>query len=140
MRLLVLGGTRFLGRHLVEHARAQGHDVTLFHRGRTGTELFPGVRRLVGDRTADGDPAGLAALAAGTYGPLKAACERAAEAACPGRATAVRSGLVIGPDGVFLLSCARALAAGYRPRPFEETARDTIEWIRRARPRFTSPH
>lgn len=311
MRLLVLGGTRFLGRHLVEHARAQGHDVTLFHRGRTGTELFPGVRRLVGDRTADGDPAGLAALAAGTwnaafdfsgflprqvaatagllaprvghyvfmssiavyprsaragrtedaetspppaggapetftadtYGPLKAACERAAEAACPGRATAVRSGLVIGPgdpfgafgswaramagtgevpcaarpgqplqttdvrdlaafllragtvplpgvfnvmappttfaamlracreagagtatvrwtdaenvdehgafivqprdgseDGAFLLSCARALAAGYRPRPFEETARDTIEWIRRARPRFTSPH
>jgi len=313
VRLLVLGGTNYLGRHLVEHALAEGHQVTLFNRGRTGAGLFPDVPRLIGDRTGDGHPAGLAALAAGSwdaafdfsgflprqvrataallaprighytfmssiavyprsaepgrteesptralppgsaepegfdadsYGPLKAACERAVELALPGRASSIRSGLVVGPgdpfgafgswaqamagtatvpcaaraeqpvqltdvrdlaafllrtgtaplpgvfnvmaapitfaamlegcrragsggsatvrwnraenvdehgagivqpwdgsdDGVFQLSSARAEAAGYRQRPFEETARDTVDWIRRARPVFTSPH
>lgn len=53
MRLLVLGGTRFVGRHLVEAALARGHEVTLFHRGRHGAELFPRVERLHGDREAD---------------------------------------------------------------------------------------
>jgi 2'-hydroxyisoflavone reductase len=62
MRLLVLGGTQFLGRHLVEAALARGHEVTLFNRGRTHPELFPGVERLVGDR--DGD---LSALEAGAW-------------------------------------------------------------------------
>lgn len=56
MRLLVLGGTRFLGRHLVTAALAAGHDVTLFNRGHTSPELFPAARRLVGDRD---DPAAL---------------------------------------------------------------------------------
>ena len=41
---------------------------------------------------------------------------------------------------MFRLSWARAEAVGYRQRPFEETARDTVDWIRRARPVFTSPH
>jgi 2'-hydroxyisoflavone reductase len=50
MRLLVLGGTQFLGRHVVESALARGHDVTIFNRGLTHPELFPGVARLVGDR------------------------------------------------------------------------------------------
>jgi len=293
----MLGGTKYIGRYVVEDALAAGHDVTLFHRGRTGQGLFPGVPRLVGDR--DGD---LAALTTGTwdavpdfsgfvpgqvtasaellapraghyvfmssiavyprssqagrtedaetrtappdeYGPLKAACERAAEAAMPGRTTAVRAGLVIGPgdpfgafpswatamagdgvvpcaarpeqplpttdvrdlaafmvraattplpgaynvmsppttfaelletcrrvgggsatirwnetenidgygafivqdrdgsdDGVFQLSDAKAAAAGYKPRPFADTARDVIEWVRRTAPAFTSPH
>jgi 2'-hydroxyisoflavone reductase len=36
MDMLVLGGTRFVGRHLVEAAQASGHRVTLFHRGRSG--------------------------------------------------------------------------------------------------------
>ncbi|HZE05500.1 MAG TPA: NAD-dependent epimerase/dehydratase family protein, partial [Solirubrobacteraceae bacterium] len=62
MRLLVLGGTTFLGRHVVEAALARGHAVTLFNRGRTNPELFPGVERRVGDR--DG---GLEALAVGTW-------------------------------------------------------------------------
>lgn len=53
MRLLVLGGTRFLGRAVVEAALADGHEVTLFNRGRTNPELFPGVGRIVGDRTGD---------------------------------------------------------------------------------------
>ena len=314
MRLLVLGGTKYIGRHLVEHALAEGHQVTLFNRGRTGAELFPEVRRLVGDRGVTAGPAGLAALATGswdavfdfsaflpkqvertarllaprvghytfmssiavyprtsqaglaedadvrslalppgspepegftadTYGPLKAACERTVEDVLPGRASSIRSGLVIGPgdpfgafpgwalamagdgpvpcaarpeqplqvtdvrdlvtfmirtgtvplpgvfnvmappmtfaqmletcraassgratvrwtqdenvdehgagivqardgseDGVFRLSCERALAAGFHPRPFEETARDTITWAHRTSPVFTSPH
>jgi 2'-hydroxyisoflavone reductase len=50
MKLLVLGGTVFLGRHIVEAALAQGYEVTLFNRGRSGTALFPGAERLIGDR------------------------------------------------------------------------------------------
>src|SRR5688500_14878734 len=50
MKLLVLGGTKFLGRHLVEIALAGGHEVTLFNRGQLNPELFPGVERLRGDR------------------------------------------------------------------------------------------
>jgi 2'-hydroxyisoflavone reductase len=300
MRVLILGGTKYLGRHLAEHALQAGHDVTLFNRGRTGTGLFPGVPRLIGDRTADGDPAGLTALGTGTwdlvfdfsgfharqvaatagllaprigqyvfmssiavyphsaeagrtedarllpaepgdgeYGAMKVACEQAAEAAMPGRATSVRAGLITGPgdpfgaftswalamagagvvpcaaqpgqplqvtdvrdlvafllaigpgpcnvmpppmtfaqmldtcreagggtatvkwtqdenvddlgafivqprdgsrDGAFQLSGERARLAGYRPRPFAETARDTIEWALRTKATFTNPH
>ena len=53
MNLLVLGGTIFLGRHVVAAALARGHRVTLLHRGRHGTTLFPDVERLVGDRDDD---------------------------------------------------------------------------------------
>lgn len=159
MRLLVLGGTRFFGRRLVEMALARGHEVTLFNRGRSGPGLFPEVERIVGDRDGglgalDGrrweaaiDTCGylprlvsasaralagsvdhytfisslsvyadiatpgaeegwaLAALddetteeiADQTLGPLKALCERAAEAVFPGRALLIRSGLIFGP-------------------------------------------
>jgi len=50
MRLLVLGGTVFLGRHLVDAALARGHGVTLFNRGQHDPDLFPDVERLRGDR------------------------------------------------------------------------------------------
>jgi 2'-hydroxyisoflavone reductase len=53
VKLLVLGGTLFLGRHLVESALARGHEVTLFNRGRTNPELFPEAERLQGDRESD---------------------------------------------------------------------------------------
>jgi 2'-hydroxyisoflavone reductase len=62
MRILVLGGTRFLGRHFVSIARERGHELTLFNRGRTNPELHAGVERITGDR--DG---GLAALAGRTW-------------------------------------------------------------------------
>jgi 2'-hydroxyisoflavone reductase len=62
VRILVLGGTRFLGRAFVDAARARGHALTLFNRGRTNPELHSGVERIVGDR--DG---GLAALAGRTW-------------------------------------------------------------------------
>lgn len=58
MKLLVLGGTQFLGRHFVETALARGDEVTIFHRGLTNPRLFSHqVERILGDR--DG---GLAAL------------------------------------------------------------------------------
>jgi 2'-hydroxyisoflavone reductase len=160
MRLLILGGTVFLGRHLVDVALERGHQVTVFHRGRHDAPLPGAVERLHGDR--DGDLAALrdrqwdaaidtsgyvprvvrasAALLAGatghytfissisaygewekvagidetyplatlpdesveevtgeTYGPLKALCERAAEAAMPGRTLTIRPGLIVGP-------------------------------------------
>ncbi|MEV5876639.1 NAD-dependent epimerase/dehydratase family protein [Streptomyces sp. NPDC052101] len=59
MRLLVLGGTEFVGRAVAEAAVARGWEVTAFHRGRH--QPPPGVRSLYGDRTASD---GLAALAA----------------------------------------------------------------------------
>ncbi|MEH0526887.1 NAD-dependent epimerase/dehydratase family protein [Streptomyces stelliscabiei] len=58
MRLLMLGGTEFVGRAVVESALARGWEVTVFHRGRHAP--VAGVRSLLGDRTA---PDGLAALA-----------------------------------------------------------------------------
>ena len=62
MKLLILGGTKFLGRHLVDAALADGHQVTLFNRGKTNPELFPNVEQRHGDR--DGD---LQALSDGTW-------------------------------------------------------------------------
>ncbi len=53
MRILVIGGTRFVGRHLVEAALEAGHEVTLFHRGRTGADLFPELDHRLGDRDTD---------------------------------------------------------------------------------------
>ncbi|MBX3599727.1 MAG: NAD-dependent epimerase/dehydratase family protein [Rubrivivax sp.] len=53
MHLLVLGGTRFLGRHLADLALQRGHRVTLLHRGRSGSGLFPQAEHLIADRNAD---------------------------------------------------------------------------------------
>jgi 2'-hydroxyisoflavone reductase len=158
MRLLILGGTIFLGRHVAAEAVARGHEVTLFHRGRHGADLFPDAEHLHGDRggdlsalegrrfdaavdTSGYDPAHVARSSAllaeagvehlsfvstcnvypgwpqepvsedspvwadgDDYGPHKAACERAAEAALPGRVAALRAGLLCGPhDNVFRL-------------------------------------
>jgi 2'-hydroxyisoflavone reductase len=50
MQILILGGTVFLGRALVEAALDRGHAVTLFNRGRTNADLFPEAERLQGDR------------------------------------------------------------------------------------------
>lgn len=50
MNLLVLGGTKFVGRHAVAEALARGHDVTLFTRGETNPDLFPEARHVRGDR------------------------------------------------------------------------------------------
>jgi 2'-hydroxyisoflavone reductase len=52
MKLLILGGTQFLGRHLTESALKAGHEVTLFNRGKTNPGLFKNVEYLTGDRDA----------------------------------------------------------------------------------------
>jgi 2'-hydroxyisoflavone reductase len=158
MRLLILGGTIFLGRHLVASALAHGHEVTLFNRGRN-PNLYPGVEELLGDRHHDlsalhgrrwdavidtsgyvprvvrasaellanavdhytfissisvyadhgqtgideNTAVGILAdesveeITGESYGPLKALCEQAAEAAMPGRVFNVRAGLIVGP-------------------------------------------
>jgi 2'-hydroxyisoflavone reductase len=53
MNILLIGGTRFVGRHLVEAALERGHQVTLFHRGKTNPGLFPQVETILGDRATD---------------------------------------------------------------------------------------
>ena len=53
MRILVLGGTRFLGRAIVDAVLERGHEPTLFNRGETNPELYPNVEKLPGDRRAD---------------------------------------------------------------------------------------
>jgi 2'-hydroxyisoflavone reductase len=63
MRLLLLGGTSFVGRAIASEALDRGVEVELFSRGRTGAELFPGVARHVGDR----DTGDYAALAGGAW-------------------------------------------------------------------------
>jgi 2'-hydroxyisoflavone reductase len=157
-QILILGGTAFLGPALVAAARARGHTLTLFNRGKTNPGRFSDLEQLHGDRDgkldalrnrrwdaviddsgyvprlvhdsatllapsvqhylfvssisvyADGSkpidersPVGkLAAptedIGHGAYGPLKALCESAAEAAMPGRVTVVRPGLIVGPE------------------------------------------
>lgn len=162
MKLLVIGGTRFLGRAIVNHALVAGHEVTLFNRGQSNPDLYSGkVETLIGDRDGglavlDGrswdavidtcgyfprlvrDSATFLAdavqqyvfissisvypeaamrqrgvdedtavdtiedetteeMTGESYGPLKALCEQAAEAAMPGRVLNVRAGLIVGP-------------------------------------------
>lgn len=173
MKILILGGTVFLGRHLIDAALERGHEVTIFNRGQRAADIPVTVERLKGDRDGDlealrgrrwdavidtcgyvprvvrataellaeavehytfvssvsvykdtsvpgvderyptgtmteaqlreveaieltGD--GIIAQRYGEwYGPLKALCERAAEACMPGRALNVRAGLIVGP-------------------------------------------
>jgi 2'-hydroxyisoflavone reductase len=56
MKLLILGGTIFVGRAMVEAALARGYEVTLFNRGQHNPELFPEVERLRGDRDGGLEP------------------------------------------------------------------------------------
>jgi 2'-hydroxyisoflavone reductase len=158
LRILVLGGTKFLGVHIVELALQHGHSVTLFNRGKTNAGIFPQLVHLKGDRDAqlnslkgkhwdvviddsgyvprhvklsaqllapnvqryifistisvyasfanpntEDSPVGkltdetVEKVDGATYGPLKALCEKAAEAAMPGRVAVVRPGLIVGP-------------------------------------------
>jgi len=53
LRILILGGTGFIGPWEVEAARAHGHEITLFNRGKTRPDLFPDLETLKGDRDPD---------------------------------------------------------------------------------------
>lgn len=69
MKILILGGTQFVGRHLVEAAMAAGHELTLFNRGQTAAQLFPSLALRCGDRRRD-----LSALAEGQWDVVIDSC------------------------------------------------------------------
>ncbi|HEV8194135.1 MAG TPA: NAD-dependent epimerase/dehydratase family protein, partial [Ktedonobacterales bacterium] len=50
MRVLILGGTRFIGPYVVRRLHELGHEVTVFHRGQTSADMPPDIRQLLGDR------------------------------------------------------------------------------------------
>lgn len=53
MKLLIIGGTQFLGRHFVESALRRGYEITLFHRGKTNPDLYPDCEHIHGDRDGE---------------------------------------------------------------------------------------
>ncbi len=53
LKVLILGGTGFLGPAVVKALKARGHEITLFNRGRTQPHLFPELEKLHGDRNKD---------------------------------------------------------------------------------------
>ena len=55
MKILIIGGTIFVGRHLAQTALERGHEITLFNRGQHSPDLFPEVKKLRGDRDGDLD-------------------------------------------------------------------------------------
>ncbi|HET8723632.1 MAG TPA: NAD-dependent epimerase/dehydratase family protein [Anaeromyxobacteraceae bacterium] len=199
-RVLILGGTSFLGPALVEVLRARGDEVTLFNRGKTNPGRFTDVEQLHGDRDGKLDalrgrtwdvvidtsgyvprivrmsaellapsvsryvfvssisvydeaiPPGsdegakVAVLSdpktedvRANYGALKAACERAAEEAMPGRVLVVRPGLIVGPGDptdrftywpVRLAEGGEALAPGDGEDPIQVIdVRDLAAWM-----------
>jgi len=199
VRLLLLGGPKFVGRAVIDVALERGHEMTLFNRGTTGAELYPELERIVGDRDGGieglrgrewdavvdtsgylprvvGQSARLLADAVGhyvfvssisvyasfaavvdegsalaepsapgsedisaDYGALKALCEREVDAAFPGRSTAVRAGLIVGPHdptGRFTYWPHRIARGGdvlvpgpaWRPVQFVDV-RDLAAWI-----------
>lgn len=69
MRILVLGGTQFIGRYLVAELLKAGHELTLFHRGKTNQGLFEGVSEVLGDRNE-----GFSALGEGPWDVVVDTC------------------------------------------------------------------
>jgi 2'-hydroxyisoflavone reductase len=191
LKILLLGGTRFIGIPITELALARGHTVTFFNRGKTNAEMFPQIERIKGDRGGDLDglknrkwdavidtsayvpravkmstellapnigqyllvssvsayasfakpntedsPLGtlkdetVEQVTPETYGPLKALCEKTAEAAMPGRVTVIRPGLIVGPHDStdrFTYWPARAARGGDMLAP--GTPRDRVQII-----------
>jgi 2'-hydroxyisoflavone reductase len=80
VKLLVLGGTKFLGRTTVEAALERGHEVTLFNRGVTNSELFPEAEKVHGDRAVDPIPVGRWDAAIDASGYVPGTVRRSAEA------------------------------------------------------------
>ncbi|MGW1926553.1 hypothetical protein ACWCQ0_47190, partial [Streptomyces massasporeus] len=96
MKLLMLGGTEFVGRAVVEAALARGWEVTVFHRGRHAAPA--GVTSLIGDRTTG--PDGLAALATGSWDAVVDTWSAAPSAVRDvARLLADRVGAGTGPNG-----------------------------------------
>ncbi len=71
MRILIIGGTIFLGRHIREVALANGHAVTIFHRGQHALGAAPNIQEILGDRE---NPTDLARLASGHWDAIIDTC------------------------------------------------------------------
>ena len=79
LQILILGGTGFIGPHMVREALRRGHSVTLFNRGRTNSEIFPDLETIKGDRGGEvrrGLPHGWHVVLPSTQEP-DASCPRA---------------------------------------------------------------
>jgi len=104
-KLLILGGTVFLGRHVVDAALVAGCEVTLLNRGTRNLQFTQPVERLRGDRDGDlnvlqgrhFDETAPVTAAVDGYGGAKTRAEEAIELAMPGRVSIVRHGLIAGP-------------------------------------------
>jgi 2'-hydroxyisoflavone reductase len=198
LRLLILGGTAFLGPAVVEEALRRGHTMTLFNRGKTNPGLFPALEKLEGDREKEGDiqvlegrrwdavidtsayvPSHVEAAASlvaetakqyvvlstvgvyadhsvpadesspvakvtdeflasvktikeslANYGGMKALCEKAAETVMPGRVTAIRPGLIVGPrdrSDRFTYWAVRVARGGELLAPGDGA--DPVQWV-----------
>ena len=196
LKLLILGGTGFLGPAIVRAALERGHSIDLFHRGRTRPELFPELEHITGNRDPKIEPGleplkgrkwdavldtssyyprmtrastdllkdacdqyvlissvsvypdlatkglteqdevgrlddpDIEVMSNTSYGPLKALCEEAAEAAMPGRVTNLRPGLIVGPEDPtdrFSYWPLRVRAGGEVLVPGNHT--DPVQWI-----------
>jgi 2'-hydroxyisoflavone reductase len=114
MRILIIGGTRFIGRHVVERALLAGHDVTLFNRGFSGRHLFPDVEHLIGDR--DTDLSRLAGPGSGTWDATVDMC-----AYVPRQVHALADALG-GRGGRYTLVSSVSAYAGSVPVGFKEDA------------------
>jgi 2'-hydroxyisoflavone reductase len=53
MKILIIGGKRFVGYHIAKAAETKGHEVVFFNRGKTNNELFPQFKNIIGDRNTD---------------------------------------------------------------------------------------
>lgn len=119
MRLLVLGGTLFLGRHVVDAALARGHEVATFTRGRTGTPPA-GVRDLRGDRE---EPPSLAGALEGLDGW---APQGVIDTSCRSRAAADQAAATLA--GVDAYAFVSSLNAHQRWPPGPITSDDEPTW------------
>ncbi|BCR35736.1 NAD-dependent epimerase/dehydratase family protein [Mariniplasma anaerobium] len=53
MKILIIGGKRFVGYHIAKAAEARGHEIVFFNRGKTNSKLFPKSKNIIGDRNTD---------------------------------------------------------------------------------------
>ncbi|CAN5260263.1 NAD-dependent epimerase/dehydratase family protein [soil metagenome] len=118
MKILILGGTRFLGRHLAQQALDAGHHVTLLHRGHSGPALFAQAEHRIADR--DDEAALLGALAAGAW---DAAIDTSAY--FPRQVRAVATALA-GRVGQYQLVSTISVYAGFDGATTEGAARQTL--------------
>lgn len=116
MKLLVIGGTRFLGRHFVDAALAAGHSPTLLNRGRANPALFPDVEQRIADRNGD-----LAVLEQGRWDAVIDFC-----AYVPRHVRALTDKLGMRADRYLLVSSVSVYASLARPGPDEDAAVATL--------------